>query len=81
MNTEVMRGRFLQLTGKLFEVLGRLTGSELRRRRGYQLVIVGQMRVLGAEAVELLRYCDPRQITGVRPLRVNARADAPADRL
>lgn len=73
MNIEVMRGRILQLAGKLFEVFGRITGSEVQRRHGYQLVIVGQMRVLGAQAVELLRYCDPRQVTTVQPLCARAR--------
>jgi len=69
MDTEVIRGRILQVAGKLTELFGRITGSELQRRHGYQLVIVGQMRVLGAQAAELLRYCDPRQVAGAQPVR------------
>jgi hypothetical protein len=69
-NIEVMRGRILQLAGKVFEVFGRITGSELQRRHGYQLVIVGQMRVLGGQAADLLRYCDPRQASTVEPRRL-----------
>ena len=69
MNGEIIRGRILQVAGKLTELFGRITGSELRQRHGYQLVIVGQMRVLGAKAAELLRYCDPRQVQAERPLK------------
>ena len=69
MNVEVIRGRILQLAGKLTELIGRMTGSELRQRHGYQLVIVGQLRVLGGQAAELLRYCDPRQVQAQRQLR------------
>lgn len=67
MNVEVIRGRILQLAGKIFELFGRLTGSESQRRHGYQMVIVGQMHILGARATELLRYCDPRQVSTLQP--------------
>ena len=53
--------RYRRVAGKFTEMWGRLTDNELRRQRGYQLVVVGQMRVLGGQAVELLRYCTPRQ--------------------
>lgn len=67
MNLEIMMGRLLQLGGKMFELWGRMTDNDLQRQRGYQLVCVGQMRVLGGQAVELLRYCTPRQALEVRP--------------
>jgi hypothetical protein len=77
MNVEVMRGRILQLAGKIFEFLGRITGSEIQRRHGYQMVIVGQMHILGARATELLRYCDPRQVTSLQPARIRTGVRVP----
>ena len=67
MNLEIVAGRLLQITGKLVELWGRMTDNELRRQHGYQLVVVGQMRVLGGRAVALLRYCTPRQALSVQP--------------
>jgi uncharacterized protein YjbJ (UPF0337 family) len=67
MKLETLLGRALQVAGKLFQVWGELTGNELRRLRGYQMVAVGQMRVLGAEAAQLLRYCTPRQVLELGP--------------
>lgn len=67
MNLEIVTGRLLQLGGKVFELWGRLTDNDLQRQRGYQLVCVGQMRVLGGQAVALLRYCTPRQALEVQP--------------
>lgn len=61
MKLEVVVGRVLQLAGKLFQLWGELTGNELQRLKGYQLVALGQMRVLGVQAAELQRYCSPRQ--------------------
>jgi len=69
MNLEIVVGRALQLAGKVFELWGRLTDNELRRQHGYQLVVVGQMRVLGGQAVDLLRYCTPRQALSAQPFR------------
>lgn len=68
MNPEIFLGRLLQLGGKLCELWGRLTDNDLQRQRGYQLVCVGQMRVLGGQAVELLRYCTPRQALSAQPI-------------
>lgn len=68
MNLEIALGRMLQAAGKLFQFWGSLTGDELRRMRGYQLVCVGQMRVLGGEAAALLRYCTPRQALSIQPV-------------
>lgn len=67
MRLEVMAGRVLQLLGKVFQFWGELTGNELQRVKGYQMVAVGQMKVLGAQAVELLRYCTPRQALSLQP--------------
>lgn len=69
MNFEIIAGRALQLAGKVWEYWGRLTDDELSRQHGYQLVCLGQMRVLGGRAVALLRYCTPRQALGVQPRR------------
>jgi hypothetical protein len=69
MNLEILWGRSLQLAGKMFEFWGRMTGNELQRQHGYQLVVVGQMRVLGGQAAALLRYCTPRQVLDVRLTR------------
>jgi len=73
MNLEIILGRALQVAGKLFELWGRMTDNELRRQHGYQLVVVGQMRVLGGQAVQLLRYCTPRQALSVQPAPVPRR--------
>ena len=67
MNPEIFVGRLLQLGGKLFEAWGRLTDNDIQRQRGYQLVCVGQMRVLGGQAMDLLRYCTPRQALTAHP--------------
>jgi hypothetical protein len=67
MKIEMVLGRVLQLAGKAFQFWGRLTGNELQRLKGYQMVAVGQMRVLGVQAVELLRYCTPRQALELQP--------------
>lgn len=67
MKLEIALGRALQVGGKLFQVWGELTGSELQRLRGYRMVAMGQMRVLGAQAAELLRYCTPRQVLELQP--------------
>lgn len=64
---EAIIGRTLQVAGKLFQFWGELTGNELQRLKGYQMVAVGQMRVLGVQAVELLRYCTPRQALALQP--------------
>ena len=64
---ETIIGRMLQLTGKLFQFWGELTGNELQRLKGYQMVAVGHMRILGVQAVELLRYCSPRQALDLQP--------------
>lgn len=64
---ETLVGRALQVAGKLFQLWGELTGSEIQRLKGYQMVAVGQMKVLGVQAVELLRYCTPRQAMGLQP--------------
>lgn len=68
MNPEILIGRALQMAGKVFELWGRMTDNELHRQQGYQLVCVGQLRVLGGQAAELLRYCTPRQALHV-PVR------------
>lgn len=67
MKLETLMGRVLQILGKLFQMWGELTGNELQRLKGYQMVAVGQMRVLGAQAAELLRYCSPRQAMALQP--------------
>ncbi len=64
---EAIIGRTLQVAGKLFQFWGELTGNELQRLKGYQMVAVGQMRALGVQAVELLRYCTPRQALALQP--------------
>ena len=64
---ETLVGRALQVAGKLFQFWGELTGSEIQRLKGYQMVAVGQMKVLGVQAVELLRYCTPRQVMNLQP--------------
>lgn len=69
MNLEIITGRALQLAGKMWECWGRVTANELSRQHGYQLVCVGQMRVLGGRATALLRYCTPRQALEVQPIR------------
>jgi uncharacterized protein YjbJ (UPF0337 family) len=69
MNFEIIAGRALQLAGKVWEYWGRMTDDELSRQHGYQLVCVGQMRVLGGRAAALLRYCTPRQALSVQPRR------------
>lgn len=69
MNLDILAGRLLQLVGKLWEYWGRLTDNELSRQHGYQLVCVGQMRVLGGQAADLIRYCTPRQALSVLPAR------------
>lgn len=61
MNIEMTLGRCQQVAGKMLELWGALLGDDIRRAHGYQLVVVGQMRVLGGRASELLRYCSPRQ--------------------
>jgi uncharacterized protein YjbJ (UPF0337 family) len=68
MKLEIVLGRVLQLTGKAFQFWGQLTGNEIQRLKGYQMVAVGQMKVLGAQAVELLRYCTPRQALDLQPV-------------
>jgi uncharacterized protein YjbJ (UPF0337 family) len=73
---EVFVGRCLQLAGKTWEFWGTLTGNELSRARGYQLVVIGQMRVLGGRATSLLRYCTPRQALEARAVPVAARLTA-----
>lgn len=67
MNLDILWGRMLQLVGKTFEFWGDVTGDELRRMRGYQLHCIGQVRVLGGQAADLLRYCTPRQALAVQP--------------
>lgn len=79
MNFEIVFGRCQQVAGKLLELWGSLLGNEMQRSHGYQLVVVGQMRVLGGRASELLRYCSPRQaalaVAHVRlPVRGTGRA-------
>ena len=69
MNLEVLVGRTLQVCGKVWEYWGRITDNEISRQHGYQMVVVGQMRVLGAHAADLLRYCTPRQALSVQPVR------------
>ena len=69
MNLEMWVGRALQVAGKVWELWGRVTDNEISRQHGYQLVCVGQMRVLGGRAAELLRYCTPRQALTVQPVR------------
>lgn len=73
MSLEVLMGRGQQLAGRLCEFWGRLTGDELSRMHGYQLVALGQMRVLGGRAASLLRYCTPRQALAVRPILAQRR--------
>jgi hypothetical protein len=74
MSLEIAVGRMLEATGWLFQFWGKITGDELRRLQGYQMVAVGQMRVLGGQASSLLRYCTPRQALSVRPALIrNAR--------
>lgn len=68
MSIEMMLGRGQQVAGKLFELWGRLIGDESCRSHGYQLVAIGQMRVLGGRAAALLRYCTPRQALEVQPV-------------
>ncbi|HUR41993.1 MAG TPA: hypothetical protein VM240_12590 [Verrucomicrobiae bacterium] len=68
MNLEMIAGRLIQLVGKVFEFWGRIIGNEMQRQHGYQMVCVGQMRVLGGQAAELLRYCTPRQALQVAPI-------------
>jgi uncharacterized protein YjbJ (UPF0337 family) len=78
---EVFVGRCLQLAGKIQECLGALTGNELSRARGYQMVVIGQMRVLGGRATSLLRYCTPRQALEARtvvPMAQRLTAGGPA---
>ena len=70
MNFEIAVGRIQQVCGKLLEIWGRLMDNEIQQQRGYQLVCVGRLRVLGGRAIELLRYCTPRQALGVQPLSV-----------
>lgn len=69
MNLDILAGRALQLIGKLWEYWGRVTANELSRQHGYQLVCVGQLRVLGGRASDLMRYCTPRQALDVQPAR------------
>jgi uncharacterized protein YjbJ (UPF0337 family) len=69
MSLELVAGRALQVAGRLWEYWGRLTDNEISRQHGYQMIVVGQMRVLGAQAADLLRYCTPRQALGVQPVR------------
>lgn len=73
MNLDIIWGRVLQVTGKLFEVWGSLTGNEHRRARGYQLACIGQVRVLGGKAADLLRYCEPREALAVQPASIRMR--------
>lgn len=73
MNLDIVVGRLLQAAGMLCQSWGSLTGNDLRRQRGYQLVCVGRMRVLGGEAADLLRYCTPRQALGVHPALTRGR--------
>jgi uncharacterized protein YjbJ (UPF0337 family) len=80
MNLEIAAGRALEVTGWLFQFWGKITGDELRRLRGYQLVAVGQMRVLGGQAAGLLRYCTPRQALAVQPALVRNVARNPGRR-
>jgi uncharacterized protein YjbJ (UPF0337 family) len=61
MNLDIAVGRGLQVVGKVCESWGRLTGNEMQRVKGCQLIVLGQMRVLGGRAAALLRYCTPRQ--------------------
>lgn len=68
MKLDIVMGRALQAAGKLFQLWGGLMGDEQQRLRGYQLVAVGQMRVLGAQAAALIRYCTPRQALGLQPI-------------
>lgn len=75
MNFEIVFGRCQQVAGKLLEVWGSVLGNDIQRSHGYQMVVVGQMRVLGARASELLRYCTPRQAAlAVAHVRVPGRA-------
>jgi len=69
MNLEILAGRALQLAGRLWECWGRITDNEISRQHGYQMIVVGRMRVLGAQAADLLRYCTPRQALSVQPVR------------
>jgi hypothetical protein len=55
MNTEIVLGRWMQLMGRVRECWGWLTRNKLRRITGQQLVMLGQLRSVGGEAVELLR--------------------------
>ena len=60
MNTEIIAGWLMQMLGKMREWLGLLTRNEILRLSGQQLVILGQMRIAGGEALRLLRkYCLP----------------------
>lgn len=70
MNTDIAWGRVLQIAGMVWQFWGSLTGNEIRRTHGYQLVVVGQMRVLGARAAALARYCTPRQALSLQPAAV-----------
>lgn len=75
MNYEMILGRCQQVAGKLLELWGSALGNDIQRAHGYQLVVVGQMRVLGGQATELLRYCSPRQAAlAVAHLRAPGRA-------
>lgn len=80
MSFDISLGRGQQALGKLLELWGRATGDEASRMRGYQLVALGQLRVLGGQAAALLRYCTPRQALALapalqpQPLKPGARA-------
>ena len=73
MNLDIILGRAQQVVGKILEIWGRLMGNEIQRQHGYQLVCVGQLRVLGGQALQLLRYCTPRQVLSVQPVRIPRR--------
>lgn len=60
MNLDIAIGRGLQVIGKVCESWGRLTGNETQRVRGCQLMVLGQMRMLGGRAAALLRSIAPR---------------------
>jgi uncharacterized protein YjbJ (UPF0337 family) len=72
MNLEIAWGRILQIVGKARQLWGTVTGDELGYTRGYQMVVIGQMRVLGGRAAALVRYCTPRQALEIQPAPVRA---------
>ena len=74
MRAEVAWGRTLQVVGMFWQFWGVLVDDDACRLRGYQLVVVGQMRVLGGRAAALARYCTPRQVVAAQMAPVTVRA-------